>query len=842
MPQQKFNLSQSHADISKEFELSLKEFAQPANNNNKLFVVCSALIEASPEVTPEDIFVAGIATLEGTILSSTSSDLTTQLALMKILDLSILNIANKTLYNQNFPLLSRVLRAISSVTVSGTASHQGEEGFSTTVRHMITLSKTSIIAINAQEENKKHLLKLLQDCILAYFDHSSPKIRKTAQLCAMELLSCANNDVAAVHICQYTHAVLTAATTQSIFQNNDSQLMRIFHMLHFVRQASGLLLLKIQPSIEKSNINSNSIHQDLIQLFVVVTKFVTDNPIVSSAAATKHNNAVKNKVIQLISSIFQCLIAIIEYDPNAVADTHTAALRCTQKEISSQVLASLLQKAQFIISLLKSSTEDASSSVCRVVFAQLIVTCTCAVLYKEEEEEDDPLQQKYLLLAQKLYPLSLQTVVHCCSGGNSNAEDDAVYRCSIELQRLNRLFLSSDIIRSSEPILVSSVESMKLLLNFKYRDHWNHLLQAYSHFVVQMVLNSNEDPTTTPLASSMIDRIVELHLAKQANDPGSIPIIENAVGTIIEGFGIEKFLLLCSPLDKSSGASNTSQSTRGLRPARLWILNLLKTRGAKYYAEEPTYHLAFFQSHILGLARKCDAAAASDVSQQQKQACIDLWSLLAIFCTNPVDIQDSLPIFVPTILRAIQDVRYHPQLITILCNSLKILASGASQRKEIQSVEESSHFSVLQGDVMVISEESVKLLPTLFKMVEHLTATTPDKSTSMGEDGDNKVSSSLEQQEKMRCASFLTDAIAALASLAPPEFLQSLFKKVMHRLILAIQDQDDSRSSRVDAYLRLAQALVSSKSLDGSSVDLLYRAIKPLIRSDEQCLKTQKSA
>jgi hypothetical protein len=41
----------------------------------------------------------------------------------------------------------------------------------------------------------------------------------------------------------------------------------------------------------------------------------------------------------------------------------------------------------------------------------------------------------------------------------------------------------------------------------------------------------------------MIDRLVETHLAKHSNDPRAIPDIEYAVASIIEGIGIEKFLL-----------------------------------------------------------------------------------------------------------------------------------------------------------------------------------------------------------------------------------------------------------------------------------------------------------
>jgi hypothetical protein len=849
--------------------------------------------------------------------------------------LSIVSITDGLLYDQHFSVLSRVLRAVNvSLTTAAAANaslavkdhknknnqKQQSDGFASTVRHLITVSTASTrTACSTFHHTKtttlleKPVLKLLQDCILGYFDNPSPKIRKTAHQCAIELLAVDGKSshqlllTVKEHIGQYVHAVLTSPIDHSALIANDSHhIIRLFHMLHFVRQASGLLFLGQMSSATLTPASSLSlahIDQDLIHLFVTLMNITIDNPSTAAISTIKTNNSIKYKVIHLISCIFHCLLAIMEYDPTTADEnlsntTHIVALRCTQKEISSHVLASLLQKAQFILSLLKvsdtaflsnKSNEDISSAMngCRLIFTQLIVTSMCVLIHaihNSTETEDYPQEEneKFEAVAQKLYPLALQTVVHASSANTNggNGDDDIVYRCSLELQRMNQLCLSQ-IIPPSQNLLLPCADSMKLLLHFKNRNHWNHLLQSYSHFIVQLNLLLNSDKSTdiqkqqyAVVVSSMIDRLVETHLAKHSNDPGAIPDIEYAVGSIIEGIGIEKFLLFCSPLDKS-GNSNTADnsnttaskgSARGLRPARLWIINLLKSRGAKYYSEQPTYHLAFFQSHILNLARKCDAAAttlsSSSVTnnhqQLQKQACIDLWSLLAFFCANPVDIQATLPALVPTMLRAIKDVRYHPHLVFIICNSIKALASGATLRLNESDQHNITHTATLtnqtrlQGDIKVLSEMSVKLLPTLFKMVENVVATPiskvssdslPDKKSTAG-----PSFASMEQQERILCTNSLTEAIAELARVAPPDYLQSLFKKVMHRLVLSIQQQqqdskDTTKSSGVEAYLYLSQALVASRSLDGhSSVDLLYRSIKPLIRTDEQCVKTQKSA
>lgn len=87
----------------------------------------------------------------------------------------------------------------------------------------------------------------------------------------------------------------------------------------------------------------------------------------------------------------------------------------------------------------------------------------------------------------------------------------------------------------------------------------------------------------------------------------------------------------------------------------------------------------------------------------------------------------------------------------------------------------------------------------------------------------------------------VTDAIAALAQLAPEQFLKSLFKKVIQRLLAATQSDSDE-SEKMCTLLGLAQALVKSKCLNEECISLLYRSIKPLIKSDEQGPRVQKRA
>jgi hypothetical protein len=63
----------------------------------------------------------------------------------------------------------------------------------------------------------------------------------------------------------------------------------------------------------------------------------------------------------------------------------------------------------------------------------------------------------------------------------------------------------------------------------------------------------------------------------------------------------------------------------------------------------------------------------------------------------------------------------------------------------------------------------------------------------------------------------------------------------MQRLLVASQS-DEIETEKICTLLGLSQALVTSQALDDASISLLYRAIKPLIRTDEHEARVQKRA
>jgi ribosomal RNA-processing protein 12 len=153
----------------------------------------------------------------------------------------------------------------------------------------------------------------------------------------------------------------------------------------------------------------------------------------------------------------------------------------------------------------------------------------------------------------------------------------------------------------------------------------------------------------------------------------------------------------------------------------------------------------------------------------------------------------------------------------------------------------------------VLGDAAKSLVPILFKYVTdtHEAASSTNgniKSDPAAMDVDEKhtdKSSSamnpIERFQKLQCVS---DAISALARLAPDGYMKGLFKKLMQRLLDEVQSETCD-NEQICAYLTLAQALVASKVLDeSSSISFLYRALKPLItnHTDGGNARVQKRA
>lgn len=187
----------------------------------------------------------------------------------------------------------------------------------------------------------------------------------------------------------------------------------------------------------------------------------------------------------------------------------------------------------------------------------------------------------------------------------------------------------------------------------------------------------------------------------------------------------------------------------------------------------------------------------------------------------------------------------------IICGGLKNLTVGIMERFEADS-------PIAKEDYEVLSSGSTKILPSLFKLVETLN----QQSSLQKKDEDDKAmdveeSASMlsskeaqaKSQQNTQLVEAVTDAIGQFAQICPRDFLQSLFKKVVQRLLQASTDISESGTNdknatamRMSSLLGLGQALVASGCLDDASLSLLYRAVRPLVQTDEHDPRVQKRA
>jgi ribosomal RNA-processing protein 12 len=171
---------------------------------------------------------------------------------------------------------------------------------------------------------------------------------------------------------------------------------------------------------------------------------------------------------------------------------------------------------------------------------------------------------------------------------------------------------------------------------------------------------------------------------------------------------------------------------------------------------------------------------------------------------------------------------------------MDVLATGAWDRlKSNEELIDNDDALPARLEVETLGKLSTKLLPALFKLVDSL----HDTSSPKAEDEMiiENVGSAAEKDAARVTA--VTQAIASIARLTPKSQIQGLFTKIVQRMLQTSQVSGDGMMlEKMCALLALSQALVASECLDDSSVSLLYRSVRPLIRTDETPPRIQKRA
>jgi len=417
-------------------------------------------------------------------------------------------------------------------------------------------------------------------------------------------------------------------------------------------------------------------------------------------------------------------------------------------------------------------------------------------------------------------------------------------------------------------------------VNIKYRNAWGSILSGgyatLTSSLAACLLNErgSEEEEKEDLSEliqkleswikSLVTSLLRLH-DDVKKDNTARTAVEYAMSTIIRGMGVELFLSVVEFVnddaddeDGTRKANNNNTTTGGgIRDDRAWLLPLMKQSAATTTATAGTgidvavtsrTRMSFFQGRVLTLARKCDAASAdghrtaAEVSIQKARV-VELWSLFPAFCVCPMDVKENFGTVAKTVVKALGDHGRYPKLIPIICGGLKNLTIGIMERAAA-----SPSSSKATEDRDVLSNVSTKILPSLFKLVETLNQSSSKANEEGSMDIDTKSKEAqTKNQQSTQLVEAVTDTIGQLAQICPPEFLQNLFKKVVARLLQATTEvgegnDKNATAMRMSSLLGLGQALVASGSLDEASLSLLYRSVRPLVRTDEHDPRVQKRA
>jgi phosphotransferase system HPr-like phosphotransfer protein len=649
------------------------------DNSSKTAAVSAALVEVIQEklgatsfekVSPAALFASALNALSSTVTSDiTDVASSPQLSLLEILRVTIpyVSSSNPNLYLHQFSNTSRALRGVAA---SIPTTHQTQDqskissGWNALLRQCIRTSSTAlngILVLDNAKVMEKEVLKCFHSTILKHFDDSRAKVRRQAHSCALELLHLSNSleqnglyRLIPDHLVEYSHHILDtfiASAGKKKKQHNDfekkEKVVRLMHLLSFLD--SGLVITNAKGRM--------TLGKDLMKLL--------DFAIVSG----------KNEDIQINIMVANgALAALLQIFDNSNREFKSIDEDTSQEDaFCAQQWAALLQANVNIVAFTKNGNEGVGE--CRILYARAIVAITVRMLSDNISDAQKPVMKA---LVPKLLSLSFTTVINCV--GDEDIAQNAVQSICAELGRLircegiNKMMQEKSISAGTGKCIESCVAAMQKILHYRFKSNWDASLPCLASLAVVivqgMVPSSGADEETMAIMQSrvkpLVGGLVQLHA--DVDDKRSKQVVQGAIGTIVEGLGAEIFMGLVNLCDDSKDSKVVHGAVSN---ERAWILDVIKS---SLSTDSNPYRprLAFYQSHVLALARKCDSASASDnltvvEASIQRSRVIDLWGLFPSFCLQPLDIEVTFPALAQTFVKAMGDKRY-PELLVRACN------------------------------------------------------------------------------------------------------------------------------------------------------------------------------
>lgn len=390
----------------------------------------------------------------------------------------------------------------------------------------------------------------------------------------------------------------------------------------------------------------------------------------------------------------------------------------------------------------------------------------------------------YAILALVDYCESVLSAVHTASCGALNlmfqtcVTQDMVLRTTVRSKSSSDGSLPKGNLDDStrKAPLVATLSALESLLQYRFQRSWQKSLPLLGRLFLHL------KGASYPLLVGVLRGLGELHDAltsvPSAALPGVTSALNEALGFAIEGMGPERVLGVL-PL-APTGA--TSLAEGGVAEARAWLIPLLLE-----HAKAAPTRLAYFQSHVLELAKKCDVTARSgklteNEARTQQYRVVQLWGLLPSFCANPTDVAKSLGSLAPVLDNAMNDARY-PGILAEVCAGLEVLVTGVKNRAEGAAGGSQDP----KADLQKLAGISTKFLPKLFALVQPYDGgvkkpdSNGEKAKSTAGDGSNPMGPSAITDKAMT----VSKAVAAFASVAPTSYVSSLFKKLLHKMLEA---------------------------------------------------------
>lgn len=339
--------------------------------------------------------------------------------------------------------------------------------------------------------------------------------------------------------------------------------------------------------------------------------------------------------------------------------------------------------------------------------------------------------------------------------------------------------------------LADTLSSLETLLQYRFQRSWPKSLPLLGRLFLHL------RGASYPLLVNVLRGLGELHDAltsvPSAALPGVASALNEAVAFAIEGMGAERVLGVL-PL-ATPGSPPVAKA--GLADSRTWLLPLLKE-----HAGAGPSRLAFFQVYVLATAKACDTAAksgrlTSNEARTQQFRVVELWGLLPGFCTRPTDVADAFGNLAPVLANAMQDANY-PGILPEVCTGLVALVAGVKAQAAGGDV-------AAKADMEKLSNTSTRFLPKLFALVDtggdgmaEAAAATAAAGTAAAATGGAESDAAGAAAAANERAMAVCGAAAALASVAPPAFLGSLFKKLLHKLVQATSAGGEGASEGAD--------------------------------------------